>query len=78
MKKTLQPNQSQKRPDQWIKRCPEYLEKHRLYDGSSSAGQVHHPPHDHHHADQHPLKKTGEKKQFIVCIISIQKVNQQK
>ena len=62
MRKAMQPNQSQKRPDQWIKRCPESLEKHRLYVGSSSAGQVHHPPHHHHHADQHPLKKTGEKK----------------
>jgi hypothetical protein len=52
MRKALQPNQSQKRPDQWIKRCPESLEKHRLYVGSSSASQVHHPPHYHHHAEQ--------------------------
>jgi hypothetical protein len=54
MRKALQPNQSQKRPDQLMKR--------RLYVGSSSAGQVHHPPHYHHYADQHPLKKTVEKK----------------
>jgi hypothetical protein len=29
MRKALQPNQSQKRPVQWLKRCPESLEKHR-------------------------------------------------
>jgi hypothetical protein len=78
MREAVQPNQSQKRPDQWIKRFPESLEKYRLYVGSSSAGQVHHPPHHHQHADQHHLKKTGEKKYLIVCIIFIQKLNQQK
>ena len=63
VRKAMKPKQPQKKIDKPTDKKMSWVsgDERRGVFGSSSAGLVHHPPHQEHDVDQDPLKMTGEK-----------------